>query len=434
MGETTAGREELAKAIAAEEGGRRWLKRGLALLVVAALVAVALVWRATHRPPPPVRFIAETPQRGNIAETVMATGTVNPLLQVNVGAQVSGRVTRVHVDFNSVVKKGDVLAEIDPSVYGAQVSQQEANRSAQVAQVASAEANEAAARLAFERAQRLFAENLASKADLDATRGKYEVARAATQSARAGLASVEAQLRASRANVGWTKIYSPVDGVVITRSVDPGQTVAASFQTPIIFVIAQDLDTMQVLAAIDEADVGKVKDGMSAEAVVDAFPGEIFRGQVKQLRYNPKEVQGVVTYAAVLDIKNPDHKLRPGMTATVTIKTREAKNVRHLPNAALRFKPLPEKKDDKADDGQPPGAKKPGARAERPKPPPGRGKARVYVLVDDTAGQERVEERVVAIGISDGLVTELKDGALDKGEKVVVDENDLDSKKKGGPF
>jgi len=347
---------------------------------------------------------------------------VQPLLQVSVGAQANGRVTRVLVDFNSVVHKGDVLAEIDPTFYGAQVSQASANVQAQRAQLESAKASATAARVTFERIERLQAQNLSSKGDVDTAKGQYDVALANVESARAAIGSTQAQLTQSQTNIGYTKIYSPVDGLVITRNIDPGATVVASFQAPVLFVIAQDLRKMRVMADVDEADVGRLKEGMDADAVVDAFPGESFQGRVQQVRYSPNNVSGVVTYSAVIEVENPDEKLRPGMTATVTIKTREAKGVLKVPNAALRYKPSPPV----GPDGKP---VLPPAEA-----PLGKGQGRVYLLTSDKPGEEKADGKLVAVGVTDGVSTEVRDATLILGTKVVTDETDDDKKKKKGPF
>jgi len=369
-----------------------------------------------------------------VAEKVQATGAVQPLLQVNVGAQVNGRVTRVLVDFNSLVKKGDVLAEIDPSIYGTQVSAQQSNLLAQRARLEQARAQAETARsqmetarLAYERIRRLSEQNLASKADLDAAKGSYDTQKATHDAALALVSSAQAEIGAQQAqlnqmttNLGYTKIYAPVDGVVVTRNIDPGATVVASFQAPVLFVIAQDLKKMRVLADVDEADVGKLKDRMMADAAVDAFPGELFHGVVQQVRFSPNTVQGVVTYSAVIEVSNPEEKLRPGMTATVTIRTREVKDVLRIPNAALRYKPTPPM----GADGKP---------LFLPSEPPlSKGQGRVYALVNDKPGEEKDEVRIVPVGITDGVNTELLPGTLTAGMKVVTDEVDVDEKKKKG--
>ena len=416
----TTAADDLRKALAAEEGGRRWLRRLAWFGSFAVVLAAGLAWRAAHRPPPPAKYVTATVAVGDVIEKVQATGAVQPLLQVNVGAQVNGRVTRVDVDFNSVVKKGDVLAEIDPTLYGAQVTQSRANLDAQRAQLESVKASLETARVAYERAQKLYQQNLASKADVDNAKGQFDVATANVASSSAAIGATRAMLSQSETNIGFTKIYSPVDGIVVTRTIDPGATVVASFQSPVLFVIAQDLRKMRVLADIDEADVGKLREKMDAEAVVDAFPGETFHGVVQQVRFSPNNVQGVVTYSAVVEVENPEEKLRPGMTATVTIRTREAKGVLRIPNAALRYKPTPPQ----GPDGKP-----------VPAPPEaalGKGQGRVHVLLNDKPGEEKEEVRLISVGVTDGIDTELLDHALAPGAKIVTDE--LDEKKKKGVF
>jgi HlyD family secretion protein len=434
MNDTTAATEELRRALAAEEGGRRWLRRLGIAGGIALVVGAGIAWRTTHAPPPPAKYVTKAVETGDISEKVQATGAVQPLLQVNVGAQVNGRVTAVLVDFNSPVKRGDVLAIIDPKILGTQVSAQQAQLLQQKATLeqarAQAETSKAqmeTARVTLERVRRLNADSLASKADLDTASGQFDAAKATydaamanVQAAQAAIGAQEAQLNQMTTNLGYTKIISPVDGVVVTRSIDPGATVVASFQAPVLFVIAQDLKKMRVMADIDEADVGKLREGMQADAVVDAFPGEQFHGIVQQVRYSPNNVSGVVTYSAVVEVANPDEKLRPGMTATVTIKTSEVKGAAKIPNAALRYKPTPAE----GPDGKPV--------VQAPEPPLAKGTGRVYVLTSDKPGDEKEEARVVPIGITDGIATEVKDGALPVGTKVVTDENDDKNKKKQG--
>lgn len=432
MSETTAVTNELKKALAAEEGGRRWLRRLAILATIAAVIGAGLVWRAKHRPPPPPKYVTAPVSSGDVTEKVQATGTVQPVLQINVGAQVNGRVTRVLVDFNSVVHKGDVLAEIDPQIYGTQVNAQTAGLLAQKAQLEQAKAqmetaraNMQTAKVALDRVQNLFNNNLASKGDLDTANGQYLAAKAtfdsaaaAVESARAQIGAQQAQLSQSTTNLSYTKIYSPVDGVVVTRSIDPGATVVASFQAPVLFVIAQDLRKMRVLADVDEADVGKIKEQMEADAVVDAFPGESFHGKVQQIRYSPNNVQGVVTYSAVVEVDNPEEKLRPGMTATITIKTRDAKGALRIPNAALRYKPPPPM----GPDGKP--------IPQSPEAPLAKGQGRVYLVTNEKPGEEKVEPKMIEIGVTDGIFTEVVGGSLTQGTKVVTDENESEEDKK----
>src|SRR5580658_3075096 len=432
MVDTSAVTAELKAALAAQEGSRRWVGRIAFAGAVAIAVAGGAIWSAKHRPPPAPRFLAAEATVGDVAERVQATGTVQPLLQVNVGAQVNGRVTQVLVDFNSVVKKGDVLAEIGPLIYGTQVNAQVANLTAQRAQLeqakataASAKAQAVLARVSYERTQKLFEQNLASHADLDTAKGNFDAASAQAEAASANVdaatASIgaqKAQLSQSTANLSYTKIYSPVDGVVVTRGIDPGATVVASFQAPVLFVIAQDLRKMRVLADVDEADVGKVQDAMPADCVVDAFPGEVFHGQVSQIRYSPNNVSGVVTYSAVVDVDNPEEKLRPGMTTTITVRTHEAHGVARVPNAALGYPPTPPS----GPDGKPILA--------APEAPLEKGRARVWVITSDKPGDEKDEVRTISVGITDGIYTEVTDGSLALGTRVVTDETDAEDAKK----
>jgi len=212
-------------------------------------------------------------------------------------------------------------------------------------------------------------------------------------------------------------LTAPVDGVVVTRGIDPGATVVASFQAPVLFVIAQDLHKMKILADVDEADVGKIAEGMDADCVVDAFPGEVFHGKVSQIRYSANNVSGVVTYPGVVEVDNPEEKLRPGMTSTITVRTHEVHGVSRIPNAALRYKPTPAT----GPDGKPV--------VSPPEPPLEKGKGRVWVLTADKPGSEKDESRIVSIGITDGMFTAVTDPALPVGTKVVTDENETEKEK-----
>lgn len=414
-----AKRPDLNKALSRVEGGHKWLRRLLVLLVLAGLVAGVVVYRAKTKPPPPARYVTAEVGRGDVFETVQSTGQIKPLTEVQVGAQVSGRITKVHVDFNSRVKAGDVLAEIDPTLFGAQIDANQAQLAAAIANVKRAEANIAAAKVRLDRAKKIVQEGVGSQSELDTAQGSYDVAMAEVSAAKAQVSQINASLKSSRTNLEYTHIYSPIDGIVINRAIDPGQTVAASFQAPTLFVIAQDLRKMRVLADIDEADVGRLKEGMGADISVDAFQGETFKGTVSQVRFSPVSSSGVVTYAAVIEVDNPDIKLRPGMTATVTIRSAEAKATSKIPNAALRFKPSPPTDQT----GKP--------IPQEPLPALGAHKGRIYVLTDETKGSEKIEMREVDIGITDGVSTVLMTdiGSL----KVVVDETDDAAKKARGP-
>ncbi len=413
------GAGELERELSKVEG-KRWLRRLIWLLAIAGVIAGIVVWRYKTRPPPTARYITAGAAPGARAETVQSTGQVKPTTEVQVGAQVSGRITKVYVDFNSQVKAGDVLAEIDPTLFGAQIDSTKAQLAATAASVKRAEATLATSKQRVERSRKMVAEGIGSQADLDTAQGAYDVALADVAAARAQVAQINAQLRSSKTNLEYTRIFSPIDGIVVNRAIDPGQTVAASFQAPVLFVIAQDLRKMRVLADIDEADVGRLKEGMGADISVDAFTGETFKGTVSQVRYSPFNVSGVVTYAAVIEVDNPDVKLRPGMTATVTIKSAEVKGATRLPNAALRFKPSPPTDKD--------GKKLP----QEPLPPLAPKTGRVWVITDETPGAEKIEARIVPIGITDGSFTVLE-GDLGAA-KIVTDETDDAAGKKGrGP-
>ncbi|HRI66221.1 MAG TPA: efflux RND transporter periplasmic adaptor subunit [Polyangium sp.] len=413
-----SGRPELQKTLSRVEGKGLWLRRIIILLVLVGAIAGGVFWVKKNKPPPAARYVVSTVTTGDVLETIQSTGQVKPVTEVQIGAQVSGRITKVHVDFNTQVKAGDLLAELDPQLLGAQIDENQARIAAASANVKRAEANLETARVRLERARRVFQEGVGSQQELDAAQGNYDVTIADVASAKAQVSQLGATLRSAKTNYTYTKIYSPIDGIVINRAIDPGQTVAASFQTPTLFVIAQDLRKMRVLADIDEADVGRLKEQMKADIRVDAFPGETFEGTVSQVRYSPVNTSGVVTYAAVIEVENPELKLRPGMTATATIHSAEAKGTKRLPNAALRFKPTPPK--DK--DGKP--------IPQDPLPRLAPGKGRVYVMTNSTPGDEKIEMREVDIGITDGVNTVLKSdlGTAD----VVTDETDEAMKQAGG--
>lgn len=404
---------------------RKWIRLGVTLLVLLGLGFSAVVYRTKNAPPPLPQFTTAALEVRDIVEEVQSTGVVEPVNQVDIGAQVSGRVVNVFVDFNDHVKAGDQLAEIDPELLGAEVVQQDAQLGAARASVKSAEARRDAVKTRLERLRTLVAERVSSAAELDQVQGEYDVAVAEVAAAEAQIAQIVARLRSARTNLTYTKIYSPIDGVVIDRQVEPGQTVASSFNTPVLFVIARDLRQMRVLAEIDEADVGKVKEGMKADVTVDAFPGEKFEGDLTQIRLSPNNVEGVVTYAAVILVKNPENKLRPGMTATATVVTNEVKQVLSVKNAALRFEPLPPE----APPGAPGGDSTPAPKMSGPPPKkPGPGEGLVYLPGSGPLEAPGTVRKIIKTGISDGVWTELK-GGLEKGAQVIVDEKPQELKK-----
>jgi HlyD family secretion protein len=272
-----------------------------------------------------ITYRTEAISRGAVQVQVRATGQINPVQTVQVGSQVSGILSRIFVDFNSKVKKGDVVAIIDSTFLYASVKESQANLERNQAQL-----NEA--KRTYERTKGLFEKSLVSQADLDAAQTAYE-------SAVAQLKQAQASLDRANVNLRYSVIRAPIDGVVISRDVDVGQTVAASLQAPKLFSIANDLTRMQVEASVDEADIGQIKEGQSASFTVDAYPEQQFRGTVTQVRLAPVTVQNVVTYTVIVDVPNPELKLRPGMTATISIMVSRRDDVLRIPVLALRFQP-----------------------------------------------------------------------------------------------
>lgn len=369
--------------------------------LAALLGAVALLAGCGRRDDgaAPGGFESAAVVRGPIAARVTATGTLSPLVEVQVGSQVSGRIQELLVDFNSPVTAGQVIARIDPRLFETEVARARANLAAAEAAVARAAADLTDARLKSERATGLFARGMGARADADTALAAHEAARAALASARASREQARAALEQAETNLGYTTIVSPIDGVVISRDVDVGQTVAAALQTPTLFTIAEDLRKMEVHTHVAEADVGRLRPGMTVEFGVDAWPGERFHGLVKEVRYAPETVQNVVTYDAVVSVDNPDLKLRPGMTAEVVFLVEAREDALLVPAAALRFVPPPELL----------------AAAEPPAGEDGQGTRVLWVLDGGTPRPVRVR-----VGISDGRSTEVSGGALAAGDRVVT--------------
>jgi HlyD family secretion protein len=279
--------------------------------------------------------------RGGIVARVTATGTLSATVTVQVGSQVSGRIQQIMVDFNSPVKKGQVIAKIDPQIFEANLAQARANRLSAEGNLAKAKAQAIDAQRKLDRSKQLRNDGLASAADVETAETTLDVAKAQIAAAAGDLEQARASQHQAEVNLNYTTIISPIDGTVISRNVDVGQTVAASLQAPVLFTIAEDLRKMQVDTNVTEGDVGKLKDGMGASFLVDAYPNERFRGKILQIRNAPQTVQNVVTYDAVIGVDNPDLKLKPGMTANVTILYDRRESVIRVPNAALRFRPPP---------------------------------------------------------------------------------------------
>jgi HlyD family secretion protein len=377
--------------------------------------------------------------KGPIIARVTASGTVSALVTVQVGAQVSGRIAMLSADFNSQVTKGQVIAKIDPQLFQAAVAQAEANLLADLGNLNKAKIQAGDSERQYTRAKALAERKLVAQADVDTAQATFDAARANIEAAKGDVARSRAALNQTKVNLDYTNIVSPINGVVISRSVDVGQTVASALQAPTLFTIAEDLKKMQVDTNVAEADVGKLAADMAATFTVDAFPGERFRGKVRQIRNAPQTVQNVVTYDAVIDVENAELKLRPGMTANVTFIYAEKRGALRIPNAALRFRPADAKvatapagpaaggaggggRQRDGDAG--PGARGPGGG--------GRGfgaggagmgapvtdRRQVYVLKEGKA-----EATSIRVGITDGTNTEVLEG-LDEGDEIITDSTD----------
>lgn len=381
-------------------GARR--RRGARSVAVALLLALAAGgawwWLQQGGPAAASRYESAEVTRGPLAARVTATGTLSPRVEVQVGSQVSGRIQELLADFNSTVKAGQVIARIDPRIFEAEVAKARANRLAARAAVARAEADLVDARQKQERASAMAARGIGSQAEADTTLAAQQAAEASLASARATLAQTEAVLGQAETNLGYTTIVSPIDGIVISRQVDVGQTVAASLQTPTLFTLAGDLRKMEVHTHVAEADVGRLEPDMKVEFSVDAYPLERFRGTIREIRYAPETVQNVVTYDAVVAVENPGLLLRPGMTADVSFVVAERADVLLVPNGALRFQPPAE------------------VLAGVEKPPATDAEQRVVWVRD---GDERIRPALVRIGITDGRRTEVVAG-LAAGEHVLT--------------
>jgi HlyD family secretion protein len=333
------------------------------------------------------KYKVQNLEKGDINATVTAAGSLSALKTVQVGSQVSGIISQLYVDFNSHVKKGQLIAELDPITFQAVVDQRRADLEKAKVEVRNMQT-------VFQRDKKLYENQLLSSSE-------YDTGEANLQGAQATVAQAQAALKQAETNLSYTKILSPIDGIVVDRQYDIGQTVAASFQAPTLFTIAQDLTRMQVSTSIDEADVGKISPGQVATFIVDAYPEQVFHGKVSQIRLSTQIVQNVVTYTVLIDVQNNDLKLKPGMTANVTIPYETKSNVLKIPNAALRFQP------------------EPGDVETKPGRPEGKGEkrgAKVYVLTEN----QRLQPVFVRTSLTDGVYTALEQGNLKEGDPIVV--------------
>jgi len=314
-------------------------KRVWVVAVVAVCLAGVGVYYATTRTPPAPSFTTVAVTRGDVIETVDATGTLQAVTTVQVGTQVSGTIKALHADFNTTVRRGQIVAELEPSLFDTQVEQARASLARLEADVNRAQVQLEDALQKRTRARELARADLIAATDLDTADVNARVADAALRAAQAQVLQARASLHQSEVNLAHTIITAPIDGVVISRNVDVGQTVAASMQAPTLFVIARDLREMQVEARIAESDIGRVRTDQAVSFRVDAYPGQVFAGTVSQVRLQPVVEQNVVSYVTVIDVPNPDLRLKPGMTANVTVEIARAVNVLRVPAAALRVRP-----------------------------------------------------------------------------------------------
>ena len=400
--------------MAAKKNGGGW-KWAVILLIVMVVIA-AIVWHIKHARSNGPAYQSAAVERGELTQLVTATGTLNPVVNVTVGSQVSGIICKLNVDYNSMVKSNQVIAEIDPSTYQAAVAQGKAD-------LANAKANLELQQAEAERSAELFTNKLISSSD-------YDTAIANLHEAEATVQIKQASLENATANLGYCKIRSPVDGIVISRAIDLGQTVASSFNTPTLFQIANDLTKMQIDSSVAEADVGGIVEGQGVDFTVDAYPYRNFHGTVTQVRNSPTTVNNVVTYDCVIGVTNADYKLKPGMTANVSVIIAQREDALTIPNSALRFHPMdPSVAPTNA--ATPPitratnsgnQAVGSGGSGHRGGSGHGRGERSivhtVYVLSGD-GENAKLEPVQVKTGISDGISTEVLSG-LNEGDKVVT--------------
>ncbi len=418
---------DIAARLAEGPSGNRknWKRRLIAAVLVLAAAAIAIVWvrAGTSKA---VRYQTQPAERGNLTITVAATGTLQPTNTVDVSSELSGIVESVAVDYNDRVKVGQVLLRLDTTKLDAQVQQSTAALAAANGKLLQIQATvtETAAKLSqFRKVRELSGGKVPSQAELDAAEAALARARADEAAARATVSQAQAALDAYKTDLSKTVIRSPISGVVLTRSVEPGQTVASSFQAPVLFHLAEDLTEMELHVDVDEADVGQVREGQEATFSVDAYPNRTYRARIVQTRYGAKTVDGVVTYETVLKVDNPDLSLRPGMTATAEIVVKKLEDVLLVPNAALRF--TPEVKEKKEEQKAPSRGLVGALMPPRPRPQ--------TLKRDDAAATDKKEQRVwtlrdgkpvavpVRIGTTNGSMSEVVEGELAPGTALIVE-------------
>ncbi|MBS0159119.1 MAG: efflux RND transporter periplasmic adaptor subunit [Nitrospira sp.] len=366
-------------------------RTAIVLTMVCILLVLAVgLWRWWSNDPVASHYKTLPVERGPITSLVTATGAVNPVISVQVGSQVSGKIAKLYADFNSVVREGQILASIDHKPYQAKVSQAKAALKSAQAGLAKARNMLVQKMLELNRMAALRKKQFVAQADLDLARTNARDAEAQVDVSDAQVDQAKATLASAELDLGYTTIFSPVNGTVVSRNVEEGQTVVASFQTPTLFVLAQDLTRMQVIANVSESDIGGVAEGKSADFRVDAYPREFFHGIVTQVRNAPISIQNVVTYDVIISVENPELKLKPGMTANISIVTARNDDALRAPNAALRFR-------------------MPGVPVDRKTP-------QLWIL--DAAG--RVRSVPVTLGIADSLYTDITSSDVHEGESAIV--------------
>ncbi|HSA87382.1 MAG TPA: efflux RND transporter periplasmic adaptor subunit [Nitrospira sp.] len=362
---------------------------------------------------PPIRYRTASVERGQIVSVVSATGTINPVVSVQVGTQVSGMIKSLHADFNSRVKAGDTVAIIDPEPFKARREQAASNLEMARSNVARSRADLAQRKRELDRVQSLLPQQFVSQNDVDVALTNFQSAEAQLRVAEAQVKQAVAALNAAELELKYTVIRSPVDGIVVARNVEVGQTVASSFATPNLFLIALDLTKMQVDTNVSESDIGGMMEGKNAVFTVDAYPGESFAGVIKQVRLAPMNVQNVVTYNVVVGVDNPDLRLKPGMTANVSIVVAQRDQVLKVPNAALRFMPPKTERDRRRSDGQ-------ATRANGVGPVRTAGDMGQSKTVWKQVESGDLVDLPIQTGVSDGVSTEVLSSGLTEGDLVVV--------------
>lgn len=392
-----------------------------ALLVIASIASYAYFTRA-----PEITYKTAAIERGDVIASVSATGNLSAVVTVQVGTQVSGTIQKLYVDYNSRVKKGEPIAEIDPSLFNASVEQARGNYLNAQANLQKSKVTLADAERTMKRNKQLLADGIISQADYDVSETAWQSAKSGVKAAEGSVAQTRGALMQSQTNLRYSVIRSPVDGVVISRTIDVGQTVAASFQTPTLFTIAKDLTKMQIEVSVDEADISRIKLDQNTTFSVDAYPEQSFKGKVVQIRSAPIVTQNVVTYIVVVNVDNSDLKLKPGMTANVSIEVARKDNILKLPSSALRFKPK-----QPGGEARSKGARQPGQVPGKGAPETRKGGDKgqqVYIL------KENKPVRVtVKTGLADNSGIELLEGALKEGDEVITEQSGggKDKKKSG---